>query len=75
MPRFFFNMPGQFEDPDGASYKDLDAARNEAITSGREMVSERIRQGALIGHDKIEIADENGTLLETIRLRDLIWMD
>lgn len=57
-------------DLEGADYPSLDEARQEAVRSARELLSEMVRRGEVVNGRSIEICDEEGRILETIRLRE-----
>jgi hypothetical protein len=70
MPRYFFNIRQDkllLEDDEGEEFANLDAARQEAIASAREILSEAAFSGEAASLDrKIEVADEAGETVLTI---------
>jgi hypothetical protein len=61
--RFHFHIidrHSRIEDVQGKHLDDLDAAREEAVTSAREIMSNRILRGTRSAHWKFEIANEAG---------------
>ncbi len=67
MPRFYFHIVdgrGLVPDEEGSELANLDAARAEAKQSALELVFKAMRSG-IIEHRSLEIADEEGRILET----------
>ncbi len=77
MPRFFFNVrdsDGEVSrDTEGQELPDLDAARAEAVSTNREMLGERLLHGGNLDHRQIEIADQQGKILEKIDANDVLF--
>ncbi|MGF7163694.1 hypothetical protein FHS85_005364, partial [Rhodoligotrophos appendicifer] len=66
MPMFFFNIARGdvvVRDYEGSELADLEAAREEAIASARETMSDAIRQGKDVSSRAFEIFDEEGKFL------------
>ena len=60
-------------DPEGSLLPSLEAARQSAIESARQMMGEAVQHGGRIGLERtFEIKDEAGTLLLTVPFRDAI---
>jgi hypothetical protein len=75
MTRYFFNIrSGQtyISDGQGQEHEDLGAAKEEAETAAREILSEAVRHGHVIDGRKFEITDSSGTVCATIRFRDVL---
>jgi len=53
----------------------LRAARHEAINTGREIIGERLLHGDELDGRIIEIADENGQVLNRISSNDVLFPD
>ena len=73
MPRFFFHARDgdqRLDDPEGTDLPDLDAARAEAAVAAREIAAERIKRGQTLDGQSLEIGDEGGRTLATVRLAD-----
>ncbi len=73
MPRFFFHVwqdSNLIADPDGSDLQNLDAAWNEALVGLRQLVADRLRGGQISDVQRIEITDETGQSLATVRLED-----
>ena len=79
MPRYFFNVReadgGIGRDAEGQDLPDLEAARAEAISANREMLGEWLLHGGTLDPRQIEIADERGTILATIKTGDVLFRD
>ena len=76
MPRFFFNVREGAEfsrDLEGQELPDVEAARREAICSGREMLSERMLHGGSLSHLQIEIADETGHVADVVTTDEVVF--
>jgi len=73
MPRYYFHVrEGNrvMEDPDGGAFLDLQAARDEALAAAREMLAERLKAGRVLDGQQIDICDEAGATLATVRFRE-----
>jgi hypothetical protein len=76
MPRFFFNIREGAEfsrDLEGQDLPDVEAARREAISSSREMLSERMLHGGSLNHRQIEIADETGHVVDVVTTDEVVF--
>jgi hypothetical protein len=75
MPRFFFHAcspGGRIEDPEGSDFTNLDAARADAVAAAREVLAEKIKAGEDARDWRLEITDEAGVLLATVRFGDAV---
>jgi hypothetical protein len=75
MPRYFFHIREGSDlsrDTEGQELPDTEAARAEAINSGREILSEKLLHGGSLDHRQIEIADETGHVVDVIRSQDIL---
>jgi hypothetical protein len=75
MPRYFFHVREGSElsrDSEGQELADTEAARAEAISSGREILGEKLLHGGSLDHRQIEIADETGHVVEVVRTQDIL---
>ena len=75
MPKFHFNIRddrGLMPDDEGMELGDLEAARNEALESARELLADAIRAHKDVDNMQIEIANEDGEVIQTLRVRDLL---
>ena len=76
MPRFFFHVRDGADlnqDLEGQECADAEAARREAVSANREMISERLLHGGSLNHRQIEIADETGHVVEVVRSADVLF--
>ncbi|WP_421757479.1 DUF6894 family protein [Croceibacterium ferulae] len=62
-------MEGGARDPEGQQFADLDAAREHAIESGRQLVAEGIVAGRDTLAIEYQIRDEEGKLLAVVPVR------
>lgn len=75
MPRYFFHVREGSEltrDTEGQELANTEAARAEAISTGREMLGEKLLHGGRLNNRQIEIADETGHVVDTISARDVL---
>jgi hypothetical protein len=72
MQRFFFHIYNDQVtlDEEGRELPGLDAARELALESAREMVCESVHEGHLNLDHRIEVADEQGDVLLVLTYRD-----
>ena len=71
MTRFFFHIRDGsvfIEDPDGTELDDLDAARDEALASARDLVAARVKAGLVVDGRHFEITNEAGEILADVPL-------
>jgi hypothetical protein len=61
-------------DEEGMDLPSLDAAIREAETSGRELLADMVRDGTPLDGQAVEITNEAGTVLKSIRLKSLFWI-
>jgi hypothetical protein len=75
MPRYYFHIRRGVqtsEDKEGMECKDVEAARNEAALSARELMADRLKSGLPLDGDSFEIADAAGEVLATVRFGDCV---
>lgn len=79
MPRYFLNLIERddlIRDLEGTEFVDLDAARDEAVASIRAIVADHITSGEKLLLRTIEICDDKGNHLATVKaasaLRDIL---
>jgi hypothetical protein len=75
MPRFFFHVRdalGYAEDDEGLELPGTAEAHEAAVAGARSLLSAEITVGALDLRGSIEVADEAGSLIETIRYEDVV---
>jgi len=74
--RYYFHIVTDRErirDPDGEEFSSLDAAREEATQSARDLIAEKLRCGqAVPSRWHIQIALEDETIVETVRFTSLL---
>jgi hypothetical protein len=76
MARFFFHIRDGADlsrDLEGEEFANLEAARREAVSSGREMLGERLLHGGSLNHRQIEITDETGHVVDVLMISDVIF--
>lgn len=74
MPRFFFNLYDDVDtlDEEGMELRDRQAAEAYAIECARSIAAEQVIQGKLTLSHRIELADESGEVVKTIRFSDAV---
>jgi hypothetical protein len=75
MPKFFFNIVDDaclIEDHEGMELPDLEAARNEARESARELLADALRAHKDVDGRRIEIANARGDVIAALNVRDLL---
>jgi len=70
-----FNTIGDTPDEEGQELADLDAARTEAIRGIRSLLASEVQDGAMYLRGRIEIADPEGRILETIAFQDAVTIE
>ncbi|GGD17088.1 DUF6894 family protein [Aureimonas glaciei] len=73
MSRYFLHIRDGdrfIEDFEGQDYSSLDAARDDAVVSARQMMAEKVRQGEALDGQVIEIWNEAGSCVATVVFRD-----
>jgi hypothetical protein len=75
MLRYFFHIRRSdhelVPDDEGAEFGGLEAAKHEAVETIRDLAAEAIKRGDKFQSLSIEIADDAGEVLDTIRAREL----
>lgn len=75
MPLYFFHIHdenGVIPDDEGMDLPNDEAAKEEAVTSGRELIKSLIAGHQIVDDRWIEVKTANGTVITTIKLKDLI---
>ena len=75
MPRYHLNLfdeQGPAPDDEGQDFEDLGSARDEAIRGIRSILADELLMGAITLGGRIEIADEDGRLLQTIDFSEAV---
>jgi hypothetical protein len=78
VPRFYFQLHDDFDviDEEGLQLPDLEAARAHAVRCVRVTFAETAKdEGRVVLHHRIDIADEQGAVLETVRFRDAVSVE
>lgn len=74
MPRYFLHLRGgewSVEDPEGNVLPDLGAAVMAAEAAARDILASMLTGGEPLDGQSIEIADGAGTVLATVRFKDV----
>jgi hypothetical protein len=75
MPRYFFHLHNDYDAPDeeGAELPSLEAAKIAALHNARFSAAETIKEnGRFVGEHRIDIADGDGNVLDTVYFRDAV---
>jgi hypothetical protein len=75
MPKFYFHFRESgrtVADEEGSEFSDLDAARDEAIQTARDLLSQAIRFGTTDVPDALVITDRAGQTLDTVLLLSVL---
>jgi hypothetical protein len=73
--RYFFNIRdslGLIRDEEGSELCGIMAARREAADSARDFAMDDLRCGNAVQARNIEITDEQGAILESLAVRDIL---
>jgi hypothetical protein len=73
--RYFFNIRdslGLILDEEGSELYGITAARQEAADSARDFAMDDLRCGNAVHARDIEITNEDGTVLESLAVRDIL---
>jgi uncharacterized protein DUF6894 len=77
MPRYFFhiinNDSSLVPDEEGGNFESFETANNEAVESLRDLVADAVKWRNKVNGLAIQIADEAGTILDTVEARDTLW--
>jgi hypothetical protein len=75
VPRFFFHVRkggSLIRDDEGTEAQNLEAAKEMALQSTRELLADEIKAGATDPIQSIIVADDSGNELLTITARDIL---
>ena len=75
MPRFYLHVKKGTElnhDDEGAEFRDVSAAREEALECARELLVNAIRSPDSTAPDSVIVADSDSRELATVALRDVL---
>lgn len=77
VPRFFFHLYDDMitADEEGQELVGTLAARERAIAIAREMVCSEVLGGHLNLKHRIEVADESGKIIATVRFKDAVELE
>lgn len=77
MARYFLHIQdGRYiADDEGSEFASLDEAVQEAIQSARSILREAVWVGRLPLGERIDIADESGTVLRTVPFREAVVIE
>ncbi len=62
-------------DDDGLDRPDVEAAKEEALKGIRSILCEELMHGKLDLRGHIEVADETGAVVETVRFEDAVQIE
>jgi hypothetical protein len=75
MPRYFFHIKdgdGLTTDDEGGDYRDLEAARDDAIEAARQIMSWAVRDGKQPDGQSFVITDEGGIVQLEFPFKDAL---
>jgi hypothetical protein len=75
VPRYFFHIcddEGMSRDEEGTELPDLEAARNEARASARDLIANYLKTGKPVKNQTVQIANAEGTILEIMDVRAVL---
>lgn len=74
MRRYFFNVHNDLDtiDHEGMELADLDAAVLYARVAARSLAAASVTEGHLVGHHRIDVVDEDGTVLRSVRFDEAV---
>jgi hypothetical protein len=77
VPTFFFNLYDDMivMDPEGKELADPPAAHDKAVETARHLACAEVLEGRLGLKHRIEVADERGDVIDTVRFGDVITID
>jgi hypothetical protein len=78
MARFYFHVrdrDGLSLDREGQELPDLEAAHREAVSASREIIGDKLLHGGSLDERQIEIADENGKVLDVVDSQGVLLKD
>ena len=77
VPRYFFNFYNDetVSDEEGQDLAGLDEARHVAEVNAREMAAAAVINGQLNLKHRIEVVDESGKIVCTVRFADIVKVE
>lgn len=78
MSRYYFHVRDGDKlrtDPEGADFRSLDAARDEAIHAAREIMAEKVLKGEVISNECFEVTNGSGTIVLQIPFNSVLRLE
>jgi hypothetical protein len=77
VPRYYFHLHNEeiVLDEQGMDMPNLAAARAQAVDDARDMICRSVREGHLNLDHRMEVTDEAGTVVVTVRFRDAFTIE
>jgi hypothetical protein len=77
MPHFFFHLYNDIVamDDEGVDLPDLEADHANGIREAREMMLETVAEGRINFSHRIDIADENGAVVDSVTFADAVTVE
>jgi hypothetical protein len=77
VPHYYFHLYNDTiaMDEEGLDLPDLEAARANGIKEAREMMLEAVAEGRINLSHRIDIADENGAVVDTVIFAEAITVE
>lgn len=78
VPRYFFHLHNDVDAPDsdGVELRSLGEARAVALHNARFSAGQSVKDmGHIVGDHRIDIEDENGTVLDAVYFRDAVKIE
>ena len=76
MPRYFFHIVNGdlplVPDDEGGEFEGYERAKQEAVESLRDLLSDAVKCGNKVTGLAIQIMDQAGTILDTVEARDTL---
>jgi hypothetical protein len=75
MPRYFFHIKDKantIRDEEGTELQDLDAVREEAKESARQIMTDKLLLGQLADDEVFVVTDEQGETVLTFAFKDAV---
>jgi hypothetical protein len=77
VPRFFFHLFNDEDtlDREGMELSDEAAAHEQAIRAAKDMASQGVADGRLVLSNRIEVVNEAGQTIDTVRFGDVVHVE
>lgn len=77
MPRYYFHL---FNDEDTFDREGMElpheaAAHEQAVRSAKDMAAQGVADGRLVLDNRIEVVNERGETVDTVRFRDVVQVE